>query len=160
MEATSAVAARGLAAAVTRVLLAVNLVALVPLAAWPLVSPESFYDNYPGGGFHWIDVNGPYNEHFLIDFGALNAALVVLIVFALWKPSATLLRATGLAIAVYALPHAIYHLAHTDVYADGFEKVVATAPLVLQLGMGAAIAWLAAGSRYTPSSQSSDGPTS
>jgi hypothetical protein len=125
-----------------QLLLAVNLVALVPLAIWPLASPQGFYDNFPGGGFHWIDINGPYNEHFLRDFGALNAALVVVIVFALWRPSAALLQATGLAIAIYALPHAVYHLSHLDVY-DSNEKVIAVAPLVLQIFMGVAIAYLA-----------------
>lgn len=124
-----------------QVLLGINLVSLLPLAIWPLVSPQNFYDKFPGGSYHWIDINGPYNEHFLRDFGALNAALVVVIVFALWKPTVSLLQATGLAIAVYALPHAIYHLSHLDVYKSS-EKFVATAPLVLQIFMGLAIFWL------------------
>ena len=125
-----------------QVLLAINLVSLLPLAVWPLVSPRGFYDNFPGGSYHWIDINGPYNEHFLRDFGALNAALVVIIVFALWKPGVALLQATGLAIAIYGLPHAIYHLSHLDVYKSS-EKFVATAPLVLQVFIGAAVAYLA-----------------
>lgn len=124
-----------------KLLLAINAVTLVPLALWPLASPQNFYDNFPGGGMHWIDVNGPYNEHFIRDFGALNAALLVVIVFALLKPSKTLYQATGVAIAVYALPHAIYHLNHLDVYKSS-EKLTAVAPLVLQIFMGAAIAWL------------------
>jgi hypothetical protein len=124
-----------------QVLLGINLVSLLPLAIWPLVSPRGFYDNFPGGSYHWIDINGPYNEHFLRDFGALNAALAVVIVFALWKPGVALLQAAGLALAVYALPHAIYHLSHLDVYKSS-EKFVATAPLVLQIFMGAAIAYL------------------
>ncbi len=125
----------------SRLLLAVNLVFLVPLAIWPLVSPEGFYDNFPGGPYHWIDINGAYNEHFLTDFGALNLALVVVIAFALWKPGLAIVQAAGCAIAVYALPHAIYHLAHLDVYKSS-EKFVAVAPLVLQIFMGLAIAWL------------------
>ena len=125
-----------------QVLLGINLVSLLPLAIWPLASPRGFYDQFPGGGMHWIDINGPYNEHFLRDFGALNAALVVVIVFALWKPATSLLQATGLALAIYALPHAIYHLSHLDVYKSS-EKLIATAPLVLQIFMGLAIAWLA-----------------
>jgi len=124
-----------------QVLLAINLVSLLPLAIWPLASPRGFYDNFPGGSYHWIDINGPYNEHFLRDFGALNAALAVVIIFALWKPATSLLQATGLAIAVYALPHAIYHLSHLDVYKSS-EKFVATAPLVLQFFSGLAIFWL------------------
>jgi hypothetical protein len=131
-----------------QVLLGINLVSLLPLAIWPLVSPRGFYENFPGGGFHWIDINGPFNEHFLRDFGALNAALVVVIVAALWKPSAALLQAVGLALAVYALPHAIYHLSHLDVYKSS-EKFVATAPLVLQFFMGLAIAWFSASNANT-----------
>jgi hypothetical protein len=122
-----------------QLLLGINLVSLLPLAIWPLASPRNFYEKFPGGGFHWIDINGPYNEHFLRDFGALNAALCVVIVFALWKPTTSLLQAIGLGLAIYALPHAIYHLSHLDVYKSS-EKFIATAPLVLQIIMGAAIA--------------------
>ncbi|MEY2418777.1 MAG: hypothetical protein QOG90_1457 [Actinomycetota bacterium] len=124
-----------------QVLLGFNLVTLLPLAVWPLASPRNFYDKFPGGPYHWIDINGPYNEHFLRDFGALNAALVVILIFALWKPTTSLLQATGLALAVYALPHAIYHLSHLDVYKSS-EKFIATAPLVLQFVMGLAVVWL------------------
>ena len=124
-----------------RLLLAFNLVALIPLAIWPLVSPKGFYDNFPGGSYHWIDINGPYNEHFLRDFGALNAALVVVVAFAIWKLAPSLVQAAGLAIAVYALPHAIYHLNHLDVYKSS-EKVMAVAPLVLQFFSGVVIALL------------------
>lgn len=65
---------------IIKLLLAINAVTLLPLALWPLVAPQSFYDTFPGGGLHWIDINGPYNEHFIRDFGALNAALLVVIV--------------------------------------------------------------------------------
>ena len=124
-----------------RLLLAFNFVFLLPLAIWPLVSPQGFYDNFPGGSYHWIDINGPYNQHFLIDFGALNAALVVVIGFALWKMTPSLVQAAGLAIAIYALPHAIYHLSNLDVYKSS-EKFIATSPLVLQFVMGVALLWL------------------
>lgn len=126
--------------ALKRILLAINLVTLLPLAVWPIVSPRGFYDNFPGGGFHWIDINGPYNEHFLIDFGALNAALCVVIALALWRRTEALVQAAGIAIAVYAMPHAIYHLNHMDVY-ESNEKVIAVAPLVAQIFMGGFIAW-------------------
>jgi hypothetical protein len=124
-----------------RLLLAFNIVALIPLAIWPLVSPKGFYDNFPGGSYHWIDINGPYNEHFLRDFGALNAALLVVALYAFWKLTPSLVQAAGLALAIYALPHAIYHLNHLDVYKSS-EKVIAVAPLVLQFFSGVAIALL------------------
>lgn len=107
---------------------------------WPLASPRGFYNTFPGLGMHWIDINGPFNEHFLRDFGALNAALLVVVLYALFKPAVE--QAAGFAIAIYALPHAIYHLGHLDVYTSA-EKIPAVAPLVLQIFMGLAIAWLA-----------------
>ncbi len=124
-----------------QLLLLINFVVLLPLALWPLASPQGFYDNFPGGGFHWIDINGPYNEHFIRDFGALNAALAVVVGFALWKLTPSLIHAAGIALAVYALPHAIYHLAHLDVY-ESSEKLPAVAPLVIQIVMGIALAML------------------
>lgn len=123
-----------------QVLLGINIVTLLPLAIWPLVSPRNFYDTFPGGPFHWIDLNGPYNQHFLIDFGALNAALLVVCAFAFVKQTPALLTAAGFALAVYAAPHALYHLTHLDVY-DSAEKIPAVAPLVLQFFMGVAIAY-------------------
>lgn len=117
----------------------INAVTLLPLAVWPLASPTNFYKTFPGMGMHWIDINGPYNEHFLRDFGALNAALLVVIVFALWKQTPELMQAAGVAIAIYALPHALYHLGHLDVY-ESSEKIIAVAPLVIQIFMGLAIA--------------------
>lgn len=136
-----------------QVLLGFNLVTLLPLAVWPLVSPRGFYNTFPGGSYHWIDINGPYNEHFLRDFGALNAALAVVLIFALWKPTVSLLQAAGLGLAVYALPHAIYHLGHLDVYKPS-EKFIATAPLVLQIFMGLGIVWLSSTDRHpSPSSR-------
>ena len=131
-----------------RLLLAFNLVGILPLAIWPLVSPKGFYDNFPGGSYHWIDINGPYNQHFLIDFGALNAALVIVLGFAFWKLTPSLVQAAGLALAVYALPHSIYHLSHLDVYKSS-EKLTAVMPLILQFVSGLAIVWLS--SRRRPS---------
>ncbi len=122
-----------------RLLLAINAATLLPLAVWPLVSPTNFYKTFPGLGMHWIDINGPYNEHFLRDFGALNAALLVVVVYALFKPAIE--QAAGFAIAIYALPHAIYHLGHLDVY-ESSQKIPAVAPLVLQIFMGLAIGLL------------------
>ncbi|MEY2427065.1 MAG: hypothetical protein QOI61_2637 [Actinomycetota bacterium] len=131
-----------------QLLLLFNIVGLLSVAIWPLLSPRGFYDNFPGAGMHWIDINGPYNEHFIRDFGALNAALLVVLLFALWKMTPSLLQASSIAMIVYALPHTIYHLAHLDVY-ESSEKFTAVAPLGLQIVAGALILWLSA-QRHRP----------
>jgi hypothetical protein len=125
-----------------RVLLALEAVGIVSVAIWPLVSPRGFYDSFPGGGHHWIDINGPYNEHFIRDFGALNAALLVVLVFAFWKLTPSLVQASGAALIVYGLPHVAYHLAHLDVYKSA-DKIPAVAPLGLQIVGGVLLVWLA-----------------
>ena len=132
-----------------RLLLAFQAIGLLSVAIWPLVSPQGFYDNFPGGGRHWIDINGPYNEHFIRDFGALNLALLVVVVFAIWKLTPSLVQASSLAMIAYATPHVIYHLAHLDVYPSASDKIAGTAPLALQVVAGLATLWLS--SRPQPS---------
>lgn len=137
-----------------RLILALEAVGLVSTALWPLISPRGFYDNFPGGGYHWIDINGPYNEHFLRDFGALNSAVLVVVLYALWKLTPSLVQATGLALVVYGLPHVIYHLGHLDVYKSG-DKIPAVAPLILQIIGGVLLVWLSSRDRLpSPSSPS------
>ncbi len=126
-----------------RLLLAFQGVGLVAVAIWPLLDPQGFYDNFPGGGRHWIDINGPYNEHFIRDFGALNAALLVVVIVAFWKLTPSLVQASAVALMVYTLPHLIYHLDHIDVYASS-DKVPAVAPLALQFIAAGVMLWLSA----------------
>ncbi len=116
-----------------RLLLALQAVGLVGVAIWPLLDPQGFYDKFPGGGHHWINVNGPYNEHFIRDFGALNAALLVVVIFAIWKLTPALVQAASLALIVYGVPHVLYHLGHLDVYGKTSEQFLAVAPLGLQI---------------------------
>ena len=43
------------------------------VAVWILIAPKGFYDNFPGGGTHWVSALPPYNEHLERDFGAAGA---------------------------------------------------------------------------------------
>jgi len=108
---------------VVRVVLAVWAVASVQLGIWATFAPRSFYDDYPGLGREWVRVNGPYNEHFVRDFGALNLALAVVTIAAL----VTLSRPTVIAVAIawlaWSVPHLVYHLRHLDVFSSTGDKV-------------------------------------
>src|SRR5439155_4001075 len=57
-------------------------IASLQLGVWATIAPQSFYKSYPGAGRHWIDLNGPFNEHFIRDFGGLNLALALLTIAA------------------------------------------------------------------------------
>ena len=49
---------------------------------WALILPRSFYDDFPLPGSDWVSTLGPYNEHLIRDYGALNLALAILLVAA------------------------------------------------------------------------------
>jgi hypothetical protein len=113
----------GPAITIMRLILAVLGVVSTELGIWATVAPQSFYDDFPGGGRHWISVNGPYNEHFIRDFGGLNLALALLLLVAAWKFTPTLVRTAAGAAVLFGLPHFVYHARHLSVF-SGSDKVV------------------------------------
>ena len=108
---------------IVRVVLVVWAAVGVQLGIWATFAPRSFYDDYPGFGRHWVRVNGPYNEHFVRDFGALNLALAVVTIFALVTFARPLVIAVAVAWLAWDIPHLVYHLRHLDVYDTG-DKVL------------------------------------
>src|SRR5205823_3824690 len=100
-----------------------------PLGIWATLAPRSFYDNFPGGGHHWVRMDGPYNHHLVSDFGALNLALAaVTIGAAIWMiPKLT--RLTAVAWLLYAIPHELYHAQHLDPFGS-------TDKVLMLLGLG------------------------
>ena len=112
-----------------RVVLAVLAAVTVQLGIWATFAPRAFYDDYPGFGREWVRVNGPYNEHFVRDFGALNLAFAVVTIAALVTLSRPLVIAVAVAWLAWDVPHLVYHLRHLDVYATG-DKVLNVIALV------------------------------
>jgi len=109
---------------VVRVVLAVWAVASVQLGIWAMFAPRSFFDDYPGFGRHWVRVDGPYNEHLVRDFGALNLALAVVTIAALVTLSRPMVIAVAVAWLAWSVPHLVYHLRHLDVFSSTDDKVL------------------------------------
>jgi hypothetical protein len=86
---------------------------------WALLAPQSFFDNFPGLGRAWVAVDGPYNEHLVRDVGALNLALVALLVYAMIRLSRELVTVAGVACLAWGVPHFVYHVFNTDGLATG-----------------------------------------
>lgn len=105
---------------------------------WALLAPQAFYDSFPGGGRTWISVDGPYNEHLIRDVGALFVALAVLSAYALWQRTPAVVRAAGLAVAVFSVPHVLYHLANTGDL-DTTDAVLNVGGLVIVLTLAVAL---------------------
>jgi hypothetical protein len=98
---------------------------------WQYLAPRSFYDDFPGFGRHWVDVDGPFNEHLLRDVGQGNLAFGVVALVALLSGGVWLARATGLAAVIANLPHHAYHQAKVDVLPALSDQVLQTTTLSL-----------------------------
>ncbi len=75
---------------------------------WALPFPCSFYEGFPFSGRGWNSILGLYNEHLVRDYGALNLALGVLLVVAVFLER-RLLQASLVAWLAYAVPHCVFH---------------------------------------------------
>ena len=100
----------------TRVLLIIIGIGNAVVGLWAAVAPQSFYDDFPGAGRHWVAVDGPYNEHLVRDVGVLNLALAAIVVAVLLRPERYLVMVVAAAELVYSTPHFLYHLAHLDIF--------------------------------------------
>jgi hypothetical protein len=114
----------------TRVLLAIVAIGYVGVGAWAALAPRSFYDDFPGGGHHWVSADGPFNEHLVRDVGTLNLALAAVTIAALVRPGRYLVQVVAGATLVYAAPHFLYHLLHLDLF-DTSDKVLEVGSLAI-----------------------------
>ena len=115
---------------VAKVLLVLLVVQSALVGVWASIAPQSFYDDFPGGGRHWVEATGPFNEHLVRDVGTLNLALAAFALGALLRPARYLVLVAAGATLVNAAPHFLYHLFHLDVLDTG-DKVGQTVSLAL-----------------------------
>jgi nucleoside-diphosphate-sugar epimerase len=106
------------------------------LGAWQMFAPESFFFQFPGGGFAWVHTDGPYNEHLVRDLGGPTLALGILAAWALADPSRRAVRAVGLMTVIPSVPHFIYHVATLDLLPTVLDQVLQTATLAVGLLAG------------------------
>lgn len=113
-----------------RIALGYLAIVALQIGLWALLAPQSFYDSFPGLGRTWVNVDGPYNEHLVRDVGALNLALLVLIVVAAVRLTKTLVIVAAAAQLVWAAPHFVYHIFNTDGL-DGSDVAISLGGLAL-----------------------------
>ena len=97
-----------------RVLLAILAISAADVGGWATVAPHSFYNSFPGGGHHWVSMDGPYNEHLVRDVGGLYLALLVMSIWAYVRPD--LSRLAGASWLIFSLLHFAYHLGHLHMF--------------------------------------------
>jgi hypothetical protein len=103
----------------TRIVFAYLSVQSSVLGVWALAAPRSFYDDFPGAGRAWISVDGPFNEHLVRDVGALNLALLIVMVAAVVRPGRQSVTIAAAAALLWGTPHLVYHALNTEGLAGG-----------------------------------------
>ncbi len=80
--------------------------------AWAIVAPRHFFDTFPGFGFHWTAAYPPYNQHLVVDLGAIFLTLAFLLI-AGGVTRQRSARALALAAAgVFGALHLAFHATH------------------------------------------------
>jgi hypothetical protein len=133
---------------VIRLALIYMAIALGLVAAWILIAPKHFYDEFPGPS-QWVSALPPYNEHLIRDFGSAGLGLAVLAALAALWMERRLVQAAAIALFVGSLPHAIYHSTTTDAYSTA-DNVFSLGGLYLQVALPLLILYLASGQRQAP----------
>jgi len=96
-------------------------VAATPLAGglWALLFPRAFYDGFPLPGSDWVSTLGPFNEHLVRDYGALNLAMAVLLLAAGILLERRLAQAALITWLVFEVPHFVFHAGQTHHFSAG-----------------------------------------
>ena len=104
-----------------RLRIGIAVLAVTPafVGIWATAAPRNFYDEFPGGGHHWVMAVGAYDEHLVRDVGALYLGALVMLAFAFAWLDRRLVQAAFVATAVAALPHLIYHSTALDGFSTG-----------------------------------------
>jgi hypothetical protein len=99
----------------TWLMISLLFVAATPLAGgiWALLFPRAFYEGFPLPGSGWVSTLGPYNEHLVRDYGALNLAMAVLLLAAALLLERHLVQVALITWLVFEVPHFIFHLGQT-----------------------------------------------
>ncbi len=99
---------------------------------WALPFPRSFYEDFPLPGRYWVSTLGPYDEHLVRDYGAMNLALGILLVATALFLQRRLTQVALVAWLGYALPHFVYHTTLTEHFSP-FDNVGQLGSLGLQV---------------------------
>jgi hypothetical protein len=113
----------------------------IVIAAWSLISPHGFYDNFPGAGRHWVSALPPYNEHLLRDFGAASLTIALVLLGAALFMERRLVQVAVVAFFLGTLPHFIYHLTTTDHYSTS-DNIWSLGGFIVELAIAAGVWFL------------------
>ena len=105
---------------------------------WALVDPHGWWDKFPGFGHHWVSgQGGVFNEHLASDAGAGFLAVGVVLVVGAVIGTPLAVRLAALVLLVHALPHFVFHVAHSPEHLSRGDRAAGTYGLLAEAIIGA-----------------------
>lgn len=97
-----------------RPLVRIGLVALgvpnVLTGLWAVLSPQGWFDSFPGFAPHLVAADPPFNAHLATDAGAGLLASGLVLLVAAWFADRRSAQLALIAFSAFAIPHAAFHL--------------------------------------------------
>lgn len=101
--------------------------------AWAIVSPQSWFDDFPGWDPRLVAALPPYNEHLATDAGGGLFASGVVLVTAAWFATRPAMKVGLLGYAAFTLPHTVWHVVNPADALTGSEDLVNSITLVFSV---------------------------
>lgn len=76
---------------------------------WAVLSPQGWFDDFPGWDPRLVAADPPFNEHLATDAGAGLLASGVVVLAAAWIAWSVAVRLALIAYGAFAIPHAAWH---------------------------------------------------
>ncbi len=111
----------------------------IPIGLWALLSPQGWFDNFPGSAPHVISAYPPFNEHLVVDAGAGLLIVGVLAAAAAFLGRRDAHLAAGAGLLAFTGPHALFHLLNPSDLLTSAENASSTIPLVIIAVASAAV---------------------
>lgn len=106
---------------------------------WAILSPQGWFDHFPGFDPRLVAAEPPYNAHLATDAGAGLLASGVVLLAAAWLADSRSVQLGLVGYSAFAVPHAAYHVLEPAPGLTGAENVQNAAALVFTAGVAVAL---------------------
>lgn len=103
---------------------------VVVAGLWAVVAPQGWFDAFPGFDPRLVAAEPPFNQHLATDAGAGLLASGVVLWLGAWLADPRSVQLAAVAHAVFAIPHAGYHVFNPAPGLTGAEDLQNAATLV------------------------------
>jgi len=94
-------------------------VATALLGAWAFFFPQSFFEDFPVEGAHWVSTLGRFNDHLMRDYGGAQVGLGIAAILVALRRSSMGIAAVMTGFIAFGTLHLGYHFTTFGLFAPG-----------------------------------------